>query len=239
MACASRPDVSEASSACWIAASCLRRAEICWLRMSTWASALAEICRCASSALAAALALSRAASAPAPPAAAASSSFWRSFCEASSVADSEAILVWSSPFCDRSSASRLVSSSICWLSRRQRRVLARHLARQEELRQHEHRQQEDDDQQHRRQRVDEAGPIVHALEAPPLRQRHGLLRAASRQCVSRSLVRRRSSLRMSSCWAVWALTQSRICCCSCRMWLTSDWMPSARLAIAAALRRWS
>jgi hypothetical protein len=25
-------------------------------------------------------------------------------------------LVWSSPFCDRSSASRLVSSSICWLS---------------------------------------------------------------------------------------------------------------------------
>ncbi len=34
---------------------------------------------------------------------------WR----ASSVAVSAAILVWSSPFCDRSSASRLVSSSIC------------------------------------------------------------------------------------------------------------------------------
>ena len=43
----------------------------------------------------------------------------------------------------------------------ERLVLARNLAREEELRQHEHRQQENDHQQHRRQGVDEARPIVH------------------------------------------------------------------------------
>ena len=48
---------------------------------------------------------------------------------------------------------------------RERAVLARHLAGEEELRQHEHREQEDDDEQHRRQGVDEAGPIIDAFDA--------------------------------------------------------------------------
>ena len=39
----------------------------------------------------------------------------------------------------------------------------------------------------------------------------------------------------SCCWACTS-TQLRICCCSVRMWPTSAWMPSARVAIAAALR---
>ena len=54
----------------------------------------------------------------------------------------------------------------------ERRVLAGHFARQEELREHEHRQQENDHQQHRRQRVDEAGPVIHARQSPSARRRH-------------------------------------------------------------------
>ena len=143
--------------------------------MSTCASALAPRSAAAqSSAFAAAVALSVSASAPAPPSAAASSRCCRSVCAASSVAVSEAILVWSSLFCDalhRQQAGQLLDLAV---ELGERGVLAGHFARQEELRQHEHRQQEDDDQQHRRQRVDEARPVVHALEAAPVRQRHGL-----------------------------------------------------------------
>ena len=113
----------------------------------------------------------------------------------------------------------------------ERRVLARHLARKEELRQHEHRQEKNDHQQHRRQRVDEARPIIHASVAASARQRHRSTPQdpppsapcrGGAQRASRSLASRRRSLRMSSCWADCASTQSRICCCSWRMCVTSN-----------------
>ena len=95
----------------------------------------------------------------------------------------------------------------------QRRILARHLAREKELGQHEHGQEKDDDEQHGRQGVDETRPVIEgAGRAPRASQRH--------QWRSGSEARRRSRPLISLFCSAWDSTQSRICCCSERMCCT-------------------
>ena len=112
-------------------------------------------------------------------------------------------------------------------------VLAGDFAAEQELRQHEDGQQEHDGQQQRRQRVDEARPVVDAaIAAPAAGERHASsppgFFSASASCSS---VRR-----IAFCSSDCASTQSRMICCSVRMFLTRPEMPSARLAMAVAMR---
>ena len=77
----------------------------------------------------------------------------------------------------------------------QRLVLAGHLARQEELRQHEHGEEKDDDEQHRRQGVDEARPVIDRLVAASARQRHVELLCSPLPACSPSPVGERAGVR--------------------------------------------
>ena len=57
-----------------------------------------------------------------------------------------------------------------------------------------------------------------------------LLLTFSRTRISRSR-------RISRCCSAWESTQSRIICCSVRMWWTRPWIASARLAMAVVAAR--
>src|SRR5438067_5158784 len=122
-------------------------------------------------------------------------------------------------------------------------MLAGHLLREEELHDHEHREQEHDAENQRRQRVDESGPIVDAGFAAPAGERHvvstcfhlTVLRNSSLRGSSPAM--RSSNRFISRLCAACASAQSRIICCSVRMWLTRPWIASARLAIAAVAAR--
>src|SRR5262249_38351906 len=113
---------------------------------------------------------------------------------------------------------------------RQRGVLAGDLLREEELHHHEDGEQEDDPEPQRRQRVDEARPVVQSALAAVTCKRHGSGFRRYIFCVSCTRISR--SLRMSRCCSAWASTQSRIICCSERMWWIRPCSDSARLTMA-------
>ncbi len=116
---------------------------------------------------------------------------------------------------------------------RQHLVAAADLAAEQELRQHEDRQQEHDRHEQRRQRVDEARPVVDvAIACACPGERH----ISSVPGSSAASARRSSVRRIAFCSSDCASTQSRMICCSVRMFLTRPEMPSARLAMAVATR---
>src|SRR5690606_34005766 len=111
-------------------------------------------------------------------------------------------------------------------------VLARDFLAEEVLRQDEHRKQKHDGQEQRRQRVDEAGPVVdRPVPAACASEGHQL----SSRCLRESAIF--SSVSRKAFWSsAWASTQSRIICCSWRIFFTRPEIPSASDAMAAAVR---
>ena len=110
-------------------------------------------------------------------------------------------------------------------------VPAADLAAKQELGNHEDRQQKHDRQKQRRQGVDETWPIVYAAVAAPAGKGHQL-----GSLLFSALAIFSSVARIAFCSSDWASTQSRIICCSLRMFLTSPEIPSARFAMAVATR---
>ena len=215
-ACASWSFLADASSASSSAASWRRSAAICWLSTSTCASARA---------------VSRFSESSWP-----ASSVTLPCASAGAAADAlvEAPEAVAFAFGARQAGAHLrdllLEAHLAGLFQRQqlgelrdlrveageRGVLSGHLLRQVELHDREHGQQEDDAEDQRRQRVDEARPVVHAGVAAGTCDSHGgtYLWTFSRTSIS-------SRRRISRCCSDWESTQSRIICCSVRMWWTS------------------
>src|SRR5690606_37498327 len=122
-------------------------------------------------------------------------------------------------------------------------VLVVDLTAEQELRQHENGQQEHDCQEQRRQGIDETRPVIDMpLGAAVAGKSHGNYSALSVRSDLRSCgrspmarVRRSSVWRIAFCSSACFSTQSRVICCSLRMFLTRPCMPSARLASAAVV----
>ena len=118
---------------------------------------------------------------------------------------------------------------------RERGVFAADLLRQVELHDHEHGEQEDDAEDQGRQRVDESGPVVDAAVAAGACKSHVVLlevyfgsawspyvdSCSGSYLFTSSRTRISSRRRMSRCCWACESTQSRIICCSVRMWWTS------------------
>src|SRR5262249_4042990 len=98
-----------------------------------------------------------------------------------------------------------------------------------ELHDHEYGEQKYDTKDQGRQGIDKSRPVVHAAFAAA----GSCQRYVSTQRLACSRTRTSSSFLISRCCAACESTQSRIICCSVRIWCTRPWMASARFAIAA------
>src|SRR4029453_15865280 len=121
----------------------------------------------------------------------------------------------------------------------ERGVFAGDLLGQVKLHEHEHCQQEDDGKDERRKGVDESRPVIHAAVAASACESHWILLELSVRFYLLTFSRTRISSRRRTSRCCWACesTQSRIICCSLRMWWTSPWIASARLAMAVVVAR--
>ena len=210
--CDSLSFFSEASSAASMAASWRRSAAICWLRISTCASALAEIFFSPSSALESSETL------PCAGGSARAGAFGDAFVfvavalgagERGAQLRELVLEIGLVGFFHRQQIGELGDLRV---EAGERGVLAGDFLLQIELHHHEHGQHEDDAEDQRRQRVDEARPVVHAAFAAARScKRH----RAYRSTFSRTMIS--SSRLISRCCSAWLSTQSRIICCSVRM----------------------